>query len=579
MSLSTLGGRLLRVGNRLALSLACCCRRFCRQVQDACGNPVYECSNEQAGSVGDCTPECVPPVEPCECGPNTPCGQCFECIDRKCERIEDCCEDGTPCPECQKCEDGACVPCGECEQCVGGACVPCGPCQKCEGGDCVECGADETCVDGVCVPKKYYCCWADCPGGEDSDGNPLPPPQTACIEALYTSEGYESPCGTGEDEYGEECDLTKSGPFVSTQQCQPQCERYACVPDPCGNRECIPDPDGAYASRSECLAACPADPCATPCTFGGASAAGTYSIDACERDICVAYVSPDSRPIRVQIWGPTLDSDCNIIATRVIKADSDWRGEECCDCDSRPDGDLDGGPKGQIKWSKPRGVTSFEVVVLTACGATANIDIQCSDNCGEFADPDMCLCADDDDCNDGCHCCCGKCQLEPCRDNCDEFQNWTLQATFCGETLIWSSDPAQEQTGFRKAFTKPASTGGCCWFGTGDVCSPTFERRTGPGTTLRTTYFICTDGGGNCGASPPELWPDEDCGSPTFGKCFGSIGLLAAGPSGDCDRNFCTRSYAADIVNGELVNIQRGSDGTCGCEESIEVTLSYFPAP
>jgi hypothetical protein len=408
--LALLGDKLLRVGNQLALSLACCCRRFCRQVrQDDCGNPVYECSTESAGSIGDCTPSCVPPQDPCECGPNTPCDQCFECIDRKCERIAGCCEDGTPCPECQKCVDGVCVPCGECEKCEGGECVPCGPCEKCEGGECVPCGADEVCIGGVCVPKQYYCCWDSAADKRLNTNN------TTCRSATVSSGSQTSPCGTGTEE-GEtgEVDLTKSGPYTGLQQCEPNCRKYKCAPNACGDRECVPDPDGPYATRAACLAACPADPCSTPCTFSGANSAGIYSIDACERDICVAYVSPDSRPIRVQIWGPTLDDDCNIIASRAIKADSGWRGEECCDCDSRPSGDLAGGPKGQITWNKPRGVTSFEVAVLTACGATANIDIQCSDNCGEMPDPDMCQCENDGDCNAGCHCCDGVCSDDPC---------------------------------------------------------------------------------------------------------------------------------------------------------------------
>lgn len=418
--LVTLGGALLRVGNQLALSLACCCNRlFCRQVrQDECGNPVYECSTESAGSIGDCTPDCVPPQDPCECGPNTPCDQCFECIDRKCERIEDCCADGSPCPECQKCEDGTCVPCGECEQCVDGTCQPCGPCQKCDGGDCVPCSAGEVCIGGVCVPKQYYCCWASAEDKRLNTNN------TTCKAATVSGSTQESPCGTDTEE-GEtgEVDLTKSGPYASLQQCEPNCQKYACVPDACGNRECVPDPDGEYDSQAACLNNCEADPCSSPCSFAGANSAGVYSIDACERDICVSYVSPDSRPIRVQIWGPTLDQDCNVVAERVIKADSDWRGEECCDCDSRPTGDLEGGPKGTITWNKPRGVTSFEVVVLTACGATANIDIQCSDNCDEMPDPDMCPCENDGDCNEGCHCCDGVCQDEPCVD-CQGICTW-----------------------------------------------------------------------------------------------------------------------------------------------------------
>ena len=435
MALTTLGGQLLRVGQQLALSAYCCCTRWCRQTgTDACGNPVYGCGNTQAGSIGECTPDCKPREEPCECGPDKPCEPCFECIDRKCVRIEDCCVTDADCGPCQKCVNGVCEPCGPCEQCINGACVPCGPCQRCEGGVCIDCDIDQVCIDGVCVPKKYYCCWEDCPNGED--GPVFPPPATACREAIITPYGYLSPCGMGEDDNGEDCDLTKSGPFISLQSCEPQCERHSCVLDACGNRECMPDPNGPYTSMSECLGGqydnkgklteppCIEDPCATPCTFGVASGPGIYTIDACERDICVSYVSLNSRPIRVQIWGPTLDANCNIIATRVIKADSDWRCEPCCDCPDTPPrsngvDECVGGPKGQITWRKPRGVTYFEVATLEACGGSADIIVKCSDDCGPMPDPDMCECEDDGDCNEGCHCCpdasgVNRCGPDPC---------------------------------------------------------------------------------------------------------------------------------------------------------------------
>jgi hypothetical protein len=440
MALATLGGALLRVGNSLALSIACCCNRlFCRQVrEDECGNAVYDCDNQQQGSIGPCTESCRPPEDPCECGPTLPCDVCYECIDRKCERIEDCCADGSPCPECQKCVNGVCVPCGECEKCVDGVCVPCGPCEKCEGGECVPCDSDEDCVEGECVPKQYYCCWDECPNDEYGDPKD-PPPSTHC---------QNSPCGTGLDDNDEPCDLTKGGPYNTSQLCDENCQNYDCVPDACGYRECQPDPDGEYDSKSECLADCPADPCAEPCSFAGASTPGIYSIDGCERDICVSYVSPDSRPIRVQIWGPTLDNNCNIIASRVIKADSDWRGEECCDCDSRPAGDLEGGPKGQITWTKPRGVTSFEVAVLTACGATANIDIRCSDDCGDPPDPDMCPCEDDGDCNDGCHCCDGECQDEPCEE-CEPCEDCDVVAAAAEQSDVDCTPPFEQWQWFK----------------------------------------------------------------------------------------------------------------------------------
>lgn len=400
MPLATLGGKLLVAAGKLAASAACCCARWCRQTgRDACGNPVYECSAEPAGSIGACTPECKPSAEPCECGPDVPCPECKQCVDRACVRVENCCADGTPCPPCFKCDGNVCVPCGACEICVDGVCQPCGPCQKCVDDECVPCGANEVCVDGVCVPKQYYCCWDSC------EDKLLAMPNTTCLEAVPFGGALVSPCGAGQqDGYGT-CDLTKSGPYASLQQCQPACHAYRCVPDACGFNQCVPDPNGPYGNLGACLEACPSDPCAAPCTFIGAALPGVYSIDACERTICVSFISTNSRPIRVQIWGPTLDQNCNVIASRVIKADSGWRADECCDCpNARNGGALQGGPKGQIIWNKPRGVQSFEVAVLTACGPTYQISIQCSGECPDLGNPAMCACDVDGDCNPPCVC-------------------------------------------------------------------------------------------------------------------------------------------------------------------------------
>lgn len=464
---------------------------------DDCGNPTYACSNDPDASIGPCTPDCKPPEEPCECGPDKPCQPCFQCIDSKCVRIEDCCTSDEDCGPCSKCVDGRCEPCGECEQCLNGLCLPCGPCQKCEDGGCVECGSDEVCIEGVCVPKQYYCCWESCPDEwYDDNGTqkkrPVdPPPGTTCIEAEVGSGGFESPCGYGvtpnksPPSEAEDCDLTKSGPFVSLQQCEPQCERYDCVPDACGYRQCVPASDGPYTSMGECLsgqydssnnltvAACVEDPCSEPCTFGGATVTDsaptkslTYAIDGCERDICVSYSSLRSRPIRVQIWGPTLDSNCNVIASRVIKADSDWRGEECCDCpDDRGDGQLEGGPKGQITWTKPRGVTSFEVYVFFPCpkgGDTYELNIECSDNCTPTPNPELCICADDDDCADGCHCCGGRCQPEPCACDPNQECEYVVVSCTCDPELDPNPYPIRFATlAEALAYTVPAGCGAC----------------------------------------------------------------------------------------------------------------------
>lgn len=417
MSLATLGGKLLVVAGKLAESVACCCVQWCRQIgTDICGNPIYGCRPQQAGSIGECTPQCSPPETPCECGPNVPCPQCYECIERQCVRIEDCCADGTPCPPCHKCVDGTCVPCGPCEQCIGGECQPCGPCQKCEDGVCVECGADEVCIDGVCVPKKYYCCWDSCADKRLNTNN------TTCVAATVSGSQQVSPCGEGSEEGYGTCDLTKSGPHTGLQQCEPNCQKYDCVPDACGNNECVPDDSGEYPTLAACLAACD-DPCGGPCTFTGASAPGVYSIDGCAREICVSYSSLQGRPIRVQIWGPIMENGCEVAGTRVIKTDSNWRGDECCDCTAdRPAGALQGGPKGQVTWNKPRGATWFEVYVFFPCpnGSTYELDIKCDAPCDDLTEPEMCQCDDAGDCDDGCSCCNGRCRQAECECETDD---------------------------------------------------------------------------------------------------------------------------------------------------------------
>ena len=121
----------------------------------------------------------------------------------------------------------------------------------------------------------------------------------------------------------------------------------------------------------------------------------------------------------MQIWGPIMVNGCPQPGTRVIKTDSDWRGDECCDCpDDRNGGSLQGGPKGQITWNKPRGAISFEVAVLTACGATYTIDVQGCDSCDEQAEPGPCDCEVDGDCAEDCFCCDGVCVSGECAPQC-----------------------------------------------------------------------------------------------------------------------------------------------------------------
>jgi len=174
-------------------------------------------------------------------------------------------------------------------------------------------------------------------------------------------------------------------------------------------------------------------------------------------------------------------------------------------------------------------------------------------------------------CNVGEFCCSGACQPEPCNNNCDMYQDWTLEASFCGETLIYSSDGVQNNSpiGFRLNFSKPDGTGGCCSFGIGSPCDANGNKWTGPNGG-----YICTGtdliNGLNCSNQGFGLELNE-------GQCTGRIEILAVGPSGNCDRTFCVRYYQADILNGNMINVNNFQDGTCGCDDELSVILNYAP--
>lgn len=193
-----------------------------------------------------------------------------------------------------------------------------------------------------------------------------------------------------------------------------------------------------------------------------------------------------------------------------------------------------------------------------------------SDNCEECVEDPPGTFNCESTCAEGEYCCNGACQAEPC--DCDHYQDWTLEVQFCGETLTYT----QANGGFRLDFTKGATDGACCWFGTGDDCGAG-NKYTGPNGGTICTGGAGSGGGGNCYSMTFELQKDEDPDSPTYGQCVGAIYILATGPSGDCGSLFCVRNYEAVIVNGELTNVATYSDGACGCADDIDVTLTYAP--
>ncbi len=347
MTLIVKAGKLLRAASgALATACQCCIRYWCfTDSNDLCGNALYECREDASGEgaysgpFSDCEDRCPePPI----------------CLPSWCYLID---------------QDA----CGgliyECMQDAAGEDAASGPFLEanCDGG----CGEPAPCA------AKYYCCYEECPPayGEDE-------PATYCSPV---------PCPPGP----EGCNLTKSGPHGTLKQCQENCQKYSCVPT-CGGTECVPDPAGPYGSKSACEEACDT----SGCLFAGDTILGSpsdtdesyfYSIDGRIRDVCISYVSKNSKPIRIQIWSPSVNSNCEQIASRVIRRDTHWRGVECCDCpDDRPTGDLEGGPSGHIRWQKGRGITSFEVRILNPCGAEYELRVECNKQCPDLDEPEPC---------------------------------------------------------------------------------------------------------------------------------------------------------------------------------------------
>lgn len=350
------GGALLFKGN---LVNECCCKWWCCIVgYDDCGQPIRSCSRTKTDDA------CTGPFDTAE-----------ECYDE--------------CPE-----PPPCCPCGCCEICIDGECYPCP-----DGYSCVDC----ECVPPPPPPPPgpYYCCYnytGPEPGYDDPEG----------LEAVRRSGTtcHIGPCGRVEDgEFIPEEWRTAGGPYGSLRDCNAACQRHTCLTDDCGYQHCSPDSNGQYTTRDECYDTC-VDPAEQPCAISPSSpytvngfGAGTwnyyFTIDPAEnRPICVAYVSTCGRPIRAQIWAPLLSgTGCEQIADRTIVGDSQWRGTEDCNCDFDPPGGFKGVPKGFVKWrTKQRGVTTFEVQILTECPEN---EWQITVTCGPCAEmPNYKCCCD-----------------------------------------------------------------------------------------------------------------------------------------------------------------------------------------
>ena len=124
-----------------------------------------------------------------------------------------------------------------------------------------------------------------------------------------------------------------------------------------------------------------------------------FTIDEFERNICISY-STDGKPIKIQIYKPVFDANCNILRMRLLSS-SPWFGERDCDCEGRKavGGKFDNTLDGEVRWRKPRGLGLFGVKILSCDADSYEIDVKCDECCSD--DPNR-QCPDVDEANGAC---------------------------------------------------------------------------------------------------------------------------------------------------------------------------------
>lgn len=198
-------------------------------------------------------------------------------------------------------------------------------------------------------------------------------------------------------------------------------------------------------------------------------------------------------------------------------------------------------------------------------------------------------------------CCCSECLFKTC----DDLKYWTMTVRACGFTMTYTyeQDGCWDSSKFRFESYNPESRrllpgrdiplewGGCCGNG-GAVC---IQRVIiDPPDPPFTVYSTTSAGGvgdarGVFGTSifrMPCLLVKRS-GDRCW--CEGKIDLMVTMPVGEggCGTGrspgIAIRGFFADVIDGNIVNIQRNSDGNpwpsqCGGDE-VNVSLTYSPLP
>ena len=370
MGLIAKAGQLVKRAGQLAMSCACCIKYWCvPSTTDYCGRQLYTCTSATTPPQGALGPYYSPNCNTASCNPTTPCLKwwCFITGYSPCSKTL-----------------------YSCAQSSTGAGAVSGPFDA----GCPSCSSDYN-----CGANDWYCCY-------DQD-------QASTSAQQSAPHCQQGPCfGMNNGWYGR----YSSGPHATEAACNSACQKHSC-----DSGSCVPSSTGQYASLQACLNGCGCsaqqagivvNPNQTPPAIttipalwrSGIYPAGTvrdnppvalvsrkFSVDAAAGrisvDMSVYSVNGVTRPgfVRWQILSIGTDGAGNQVASRVMKADSGWRGRcpnEIYPCD--PPSDCVDGVNGvsingpvldpadfqvynAIYWCKPQGITCFEVAVLSPC--------------------------------------------------------------------------------------------------------------------------------------------------------------------------------------------------------------------
>jgi hypothetical protein len=260
-----------------------------------------------------------------------------------------------------------------------GPCACCGAVDPCAS---VTCPSDTVCLEGTCFPLNgFYCCY-----------NETPPEDPALLADFHQTASFGCQFGPCIDEAESPGDdpvynarKIKAGPLTTGIECDAVCTKFNCTNSP--NYRCLPDADGEYPTIEKCREACRDQ---TACQPGDNSGFTTITLnstdDLDDNFVSVLFELPYaagavrleynafSIPDRFQLWGPTLNFNTKkVIASRVIKGDSQYRGNENS-LGSCPDDhtiNIEGPGQGFIVWNKPEAACYVELAVFAPCFGTA----------------------------------------------------------------------------------------------------------------------------------------------------------------------------------------------------------------